>query len=313
MTFMHQKVTAFEQVAREWLTNKEQFVKRATHSIYALQIEKHLLQSFRQHQSITEEEVQNFILEKLKQGLSVKTTKDLIILLKMILRYASKHHSWVYQEMELRYPTTCLTQQIEVLVRSDQRRIMEYVSTHFTFRNLGILICLSTGMRIGEICALKWSDIDTTEGVIRVSRTLQRIYTLHPDGTRYTELIESSPKTSNSLREIPLSRELKAKLKPLLKIVNKDYYVLTNEAKATEPRTYRAYYSSLMRELNIPRLKFHGLRHSFATRCIESGCDYKTVSSLLGHASINTTLNLYVHPNFDQKRRCIEQMSKSLG
>lgn len=310
---MNQKVTAFNQVAREWLTNKQQFVKRGTYSIYALQVEKHLLPSFRRHKTITEEEVQSFILDKLKQGLSLKTTKDLIILLKMILRYASKHYSWAYQEMELKYPTTCPTQQMEVFVRSDQKKIMEYVSTHFTFRNLGILICLSTGMRIGEICALKWSDIDIDEAVIRVSRTLQRIYTLHPDGTRYTELIESSPKTSNSLREIPLSRELKAKLKPLLKIVNKDYYVLTNEAKPTEPRTYRSYYSSLMRELNIPRLKFHGLRHSFATRCIESGCDYKTVSSLLGHASINTTLNLYVHPNLEQKRRCIEMMTKGLG
>lgn len=309
---MNQKASTFAEVAREWLANKEQFVKRGTYSIYALQIEKHLLPIFREHRAVTEEQVQGFILEKLQQGLSLKTTKDLIILLKMILRHAIKYYGWQYVEMELKYPTACIAPRIEVLPRVHQRKIMQYVREHFTFRNLGILICLSTGMRIGEICALKWSDIDLIEGVIRVSRSLQRIYMLRPDGSRYTEIVESTPKTSNSLREIPLSRELKTMLKPLSKIVNEDYYVLTNEAKATEPRTYRIYYRTLMQELDMPRLKFHGLRHSFATRCIESGCDYKTVSALLGHANISTTLNLYVHPNLDQKRRCIEQMTKSL-
>lgn len=310
---MNQRASTFAEVAREWLANKEQFVKRGTYSIYALQIEKHLLPIFREYRAVTEEQVQGFILEKLQHGLSLKTTKDLVILLKMILRYAIKHYGWPYVEMELKYPTACISPRIEVLPRVHQRKIMQYVRDHFTFRNLGILICLSTGMRIGEICALKWSDIDLAEGVIRVSRSLQRIYMLRPDGSRYTEIVESTPKTSHSLREIPLSRELKTMLKPLSKILNEHYYVLTNEAKATEPRTYRMYYRALMQELDMPRLKFHGLRHSFATRCIESGCDYKTVSALLGHANISTTLNLYVHPNLDQKRRCIEQMTKSLG
>ena len=83
--------------------------------------------------------------------------------------------------------------------------------------------------------------------------------------------------------------------------------------KPTEPRTYRNYYKQLMDKLEIPKLKYHGLRHSFATRCIESNCDYKTVSVLLGHSNITTTLNLYVHPNMEQKKRCIAKMFKSLG
>lgn len=99
----------------------------------------------------------------------------------------------------------------------------------------------------------------------------------------------------------------------LKKVVNDDYYVLTNDKKPTEPRTYRNYYRKLMDQLGIPHLKYHGLRHSFATRCIESNCDYKTVSTLLGHANIATTLNLYVHPNMEQKKRCIARMLKSLG
>ncbi len=100
-------------------------------------------------------------------------------------------------------------------------------------------------------------------------------------------------------------------LRPLKKIVNGKFYVLTNEKKPTEPRTYRNYYKRMMEQLNIPPLKFHGLRHSFATRCIESNCDYKTVNVILGHSDITTTLNLYVHPNMEQKKRCIDKVFKS--
>ena len=101
-------------------------------------------------------------------------------------------------------------------------------------------------------------------------------------------------------------------IKPLKKVVNNDFYVITNEAKPTEPRTYRNYYERLIKRLGIPKLKFHGLRHSFATRCIESKCDYKTVSVILGHSNISTTLNLYVHPNMEQKKKCIDQMYRAL-
>jgi site-specific recombinase XerD len=110
-----------------------------------------------------------------------------------------------------------------------------------------------------------------------------------------------------------MSKELLAMIKPLKKVLNEDFYVLTNDEHPTEPRTCRNYYKGLMAKLSIPKLKYHGLRHSFATRCIEAGCDYKTVSVLLGHSNISTTLDLYVHPNMEQKKRCITKMFKSLG
>ena len=129
---------------------------------------------------------------------------------------------------------------------------------------------------------------------------------------RRTEVIIDTPKSKNSIREIPMTKDLLRMVKPLKKVVNGSFYVLTNSAVPTEPRTYRNYYKRLMKQLDIPALKFHGLRHSFATRCIESNCDYKTVSVLLGHSNISTTLNLYVHPNMEQKKRCVEQMFKAL-
>lgn len=150
------------------------------------------------------------------------------------------------------------------------------------------------------------------EGTITVNRTIERIYII--DGVqKHTKLVINTPKTQNSCREIPMTKELLAMMKPLKKVVNDDFYILTNDEYPTEPRTYRNYYTKLMEKLGIPKLKYHGLRHSFATRCIEAGCDYKTVSVLLGHSNISTTLDLYVHPNMEQKKRCIAKVFKSLG
>ena len=194
----------------------------------------------------------------------------------------------------------------------NHKKILSHIQSHFSFAGLGIYISLCTGLRIGEVCALKWSDINVSEGTITVNRTIERIYIIN-GMEKHTELVINTPKTQNSCREIPITKELLAMVKPLKKVVNEEFYVLTNDEYPTEPRTYRNYYGKLMAKLGIPKLKYHGLRHSFATRCIEAGCDYKTVSVLLGHSNISTTLDLYVHPNMEQKKRCIAKVFKSLG
>ncbi len=299
------------EIAKLWRADKKQYVKKSSYAAYMLLIENHLLPVFGNCQVIEEAQVQTFVLQKLEQGLSQKTIKDMLIVLKMILKFGAKNKWITYNPFDIQFPTERESHQLEVLSRTNQKKIMNYIQDHFTFRNLGVYICLSSGMRIGEICALTWEDIDVNTGIISVRRTIQRIYTVE-DGTRKTELVLDTPKTKNSMRDIPISRDLLRILKPIKKVVNNSFYVLTNDAKPTEPRTYRSYYELLMQELEMPKLKFHGLRHSFATRCIESKCDYKTVSVLLGHSNISTTLNLYVHPNMEQKKKAIEQMLKSL-
>lgn len=294
-----------------WKIDKKQYVKKSSFSAYTLLIENHLLPNFGNKIAIEEADVQSFVFQKLETGLSHKTVKDILIVLKMILKFGAKNKWLKYTPFDIQFPTEREKHNIEVLTKTDQKKIMNYIQEHFTFRNLGIYICLSAGMRIGEICALTWEDIDTDNGIISVNRTIQRIYVIE-DGIRRTELILDTPKTKNSIREIPISKDLLRILKPFKKIVNPLFFVLTNDAKPTEPRTYRSYYKNLMKELKMPELKFHGLRHSFATRCIESNCDYKTVSVLLGHSNISTTLNLYVHPNMEQKKKAIEQMFKAL-
>ena len=301
----------FEEIAGQWLSEKKHYVKKSTHAAYSLLIDKHLTPAFGDMRKITEQLVQNFVFQKLSQGLGQKYVKDMLIVLKMIIRHAVKKKYIPHVAMEIKFPPERTRRELDVLTRSQHRQILNYVKNHFSFMNLGIYICLCTGLRIGEICALQWDDIDTSRGVLNVSRTIQRIY-ISNEGKRYSEVIIGTPKSRNSMREIPIARELLRTLKPLKRIIGGDCYVLTSIRKPIEPRTYRNYYNKLIRKLDIPPLKFHGLRHSFATRCIEGKCDYKTVSVLLGHSNISTTLNLYVHPNMEQKQKCVEQVFRSL-
>jgi len=305
------KQKRISEITTLWKTDKKQYVKKSSYAAYSLLIENHLLPAFGNKYTIEETEVQAFVFQKLAQGLSQKTIKDILIVFKMILKFGAKHNWINYIQLDIQYPTQREKQHLEVLSIANQKKVMTHIQEHFTFRNLGIYICLSSGIRIGEVCALTWEDLNTDTGIINVSKTIQRIYTIE-DNIRKTELIIDSPKTKNSIREIPMSRDLLKMLKPIKKIVNSTFFALTNDAKPTEPRTYRSYYKKFMKDLGMPNLKFHGLRHSFATRCIESKCDYKTVSVLLGHSNISTTLNLYVHPNLEQKKKAIYQMFRAL-
>ena len=302
---------SIREVAMLWKKDKQLYVKQSTLSAYSLILENHILPIWGNKQQLCEAEVQEFALLKLQKGLGQKSVKDILVVLKMVQKFGIKHGLLPFSEWSVKFPTGQKKNELEVLSITDQKKIMRHVIDNFTFRNLGVYICLSTGMRIGEICALKWGDVDLTAETICISRTIERIYLI--DGEkRHTELVISTPKTKKSIREIPMNRELLKLIRPFKKVMNDDYFVLTNEVKPTEPRTYRNYYKQLLKHLGIPDLKFHGLRHSFATRCIESQCDYKTVSVILGHANISTTLNLYVHPNMEQKKKCINKMFKSL-
>ena len=300
------------EIAEAWKEYKRPYVKQSTMAAYVLILENHVLPEFGDNDSLHEHEVQAFVLKKIEHGLTVKSVKDILIVLKMVMKFGVKKEWMTHYEWDIKFPANNQPKELEVLSVANHRKILDYVQHNFTFMSLGIYISLSTGLRIGEICALKWSDINVTDGTITVQRTIERIYVVEGE-KKHTQLVINTPKTVNSCREIPMSKELLAMVKPMKKVVNGNFYVLTNEDKPTEPRTYRNYYNKLMEKLNIPKLKYHGLRHSFATRCIEAGCDYKTVSVLLGHSNISTTLNLYVHPNMDQKKRCINKMLKSLG
>lgn len=279
------KEKTINQITEEWKEEKKKYVKKSTYAAYQLLIQNHIKPYFGDLYEVNEEKVQQFVFDKLDAGLSEKTIRDIIIVLKMILKFGIKNGYLEYIQIDAKFPSKQEKKDLDVLSKADQKKFMEHLRNNFTFKNLGIFICLSTGMRIGEICGLRWCDVDTVEGVIKVRHTLQRIYIIEGE-TRHTELLLDTPKTANSVRDIPMSSELLKMLKSLNKVVNENYYVISNDIKPIEPRTYRNYYKKLCKQLDIPELKFHGLRHSFATRCIESKADYKTVSVLLGHLTL---------------------------
>lgn len=300
-----------KDIAVLWKDNKKQFVKESTYSAYCLLLTNHIIPYFGSKEAFVEDDVQQFVLKSLKNGLSEKTIKDIIVVIKMIQKFGAKNKLMPLNQIDVLFPSKTSKKSLEIMSKDNQKKLFEYLKENFSFKNLGIVICLCTGIRIGELCALKWNSFDMDNNVVKVRHTVQRIYVVDEE-VRYTKIVVNEPKTKESNRDIPLSSELIKIIKPLMRIVNYEFYVLSNEEKPIEPRTYRNYYKRVLKNLGIPYLKFHGLRHSFATRCIESKNSVKTVSVILGHSNITTTMNLYVHPDNAEKKRCIEKMLKDI-
>jgi len=305
---MNKKKT-FQDVSKIWCDAKRPIVKHSTMCAYLLTLQTHLLPWFGTMETIAECDVQQFVIDKCASGLARKTVRDMVAVLKSIVKYGNKHGIFHFEEWEIEYPTDTENKLLPTLSLNHQRILMNHLIEQPTQQNIGVLLALCTGMRIGEVCALQWEDVDFTQRIITVRHTVGRIYNCE---LKTTERIHTSPKTKNSCREIPISKQLFQSLKTVRK-QSQSPYVVGTSTQSKEPRSYRDYFSRLLKRLNIPHLVFHLARHTFATRCIESQCDYKTVSVILGHSNVATTLNLYVHPNLSQKKKCIDRMSKFLG
>lgn len=303
---------SFSQVASLWKADKRQYVKSSSYAAYVFHLNAHLLPYFGTRLGISQDDVQEYANQMLRKGLALKTVKDTVLILKMVLRYGERMGIWTHLDFRVHYPTSAEEKKpLSVLSLSQQQKLLGYLKANFSFRNLGLLICMHSGLRIGEICALQWKDLDVRTGEIHVRKTVSRVWISDGDEKIYS-LSVGTPKTPASVRDIPITKTLDERIRPLRKIVNPEYFVVSNATQPLEPRYYRDYYEKVLRELNIPPIRFHALRHSFATRCIESKCDYKTVSVILGHASISTTLDLYVHPGYTEKKKCIDRMVRAL-
>lgn len=302
----------YKDIVNEWLFHQKRIVKESSYARYCHICEKHIIPYLGQYElsKISSLQLEHFIqfllnegrIDK-KGGLSKKTTSDIIVVIKAIFDYAKVNQYDVnchYEHLSIKKEK----KEKSVLSLPDQRKLQEALISHLNDLNLGILICLYTGLRIGEICALKWEDIYLEEKVIHIKSTLQRIQTT--GASNKTRIIISTPKSSNSTRKIPIPECLHPLLKEYQK--NNDAYVLTGEKeKFMEPRLLQYQFKNLLKELNIDYISFHGLRHTFATRCIELGFETKSLSEILGHATVNITLNQYVHSSLQLK---YEQMQK---
>lgn len=308
------KEMKFEEWAEEWLGYKKYYVKESTYANYLITMVNHIIPAFHglSMEQISTKVVQNTVLMwsktgrlNKKGGLALKTIKDMMIILKMCLSDFEDYYDLEIKLKKIEYPCPGRSGEKEILTKCQQNQMLEAVKDHLEYETLGYIISLYTGIRIGELCALKWEDVDMINKEIKVNKTLQRIYLKSSIGGGKTKIIITPPKSEKSIRVIPISKilfELLKRMQPK----NGDYYVLTGNLKHIEPRLYRKHYDKFLKEHHLRVINFHGLRHTFATRCVEAGADYKIVSELLGHSSIALTLNLYVHPQMEDKRKCVE-------
>lgn len=309
-----------ERWIRIWQDENRSYIKESTFGTYSVAIENHILPYFGtwELKNISYEDNQEFILflsrKKRKNGmgfLSTKAVKDIMTLWLGILGKAERKGYINLGKVRYQYPVPHVIQSVRkenYLTLHEEFEIINCLKKQNSLKSLGVALALATGMRIGEICALRWECIDIHRGFIHVNRTLQRIYTKE-NGVGKSKVIVSTPKSFKSDRYIPLPEKYLSILKGHR--ASPDAYLLTGKMdKFIEPRTLRAYYNRLMEKNGTNYVTFHGLRHTFATRLVESGCDYKTISELLGHADINTTFRTYVHSDMDVKRQFVEKVRK---
>ena len=292
----------FIDLAEEWINAKTHCIKQSTVLKYKHLLEKHFFPYFHDVSitcidTIMINQKMMQIYEENQNHLSYSTFRTIFHLIRTVTSYgvAMGYYNPVYYNFKITDRFT--RKEIQVLTPYQEQMILRAITFCNKPNHLGIIMSLCTGLRLGEVCSLKTEDIDFDAKIIRVNKTVQRLAI--PE-TGKTELIITDPKSSHSNRAIPLCDFLyKILLSYNVDKYNQDHYVLTNSEKPYEPRTLEYAFQRITENCGFDGLHFHCLRHSFATKCIDSGFDVKMVSEILGHASVSFTLNRYVHPSID--------------
>ena len=224
------------------------------------------------------------------------------------MRAASREGYETNMICHVELPQTFEIKKNKVFQEEAAMKIYQHVYLNLDPESLGVLVSLTTGLRIGELCGLKWEDIDIKNRVLYVRKNTQRIYIKKiGEAKGSTKVITSTPKTEVSVREIPIS----ALLLPVIKkgyVTNGKAYLITGKEKGMEPQTFRKHFYKMLNVIGIDKVVFHGLRHTFATQLITKGAELKTVSLLLGHSSTSTTEKIYLHPQMVDMRKAVDLM-----
>ena len=309
-----EKKDKFKFYAVYWLEKKKFEVKKSTYCNYAILLKNNIIPVLGEvkFNELNGDILQFFIYQAQgKNNLSEKTTKDCLGIIKQIIVDGQEEGvmpQFVYSNRKLKYKKVELIgKDKKRYTEEEYKKIIKEILKDINYKKLGILLGLYTGMRIGELCALQFKDIDFKEKIVRVTKTLQRTYDPTKD-INPSEIKITSTKTDNSNRNIPLTDDM---IKILEKMnTGNENYVLTGKIKWTEPRTFRRVYQNFMKKIGIESLKFHSLRHTFASINIENGTDVKTISEILGHSDIDVTLKIYTHTSQKAKRKAMEKFEK---
>ena len=266
----------------EWLRLRKTKIRESTYIKYDTILEKHIKPKLGgcYPLGITAGLVDDFSKELLDADkLSVKTVHDILVVLHGILKS-----------------------------RDEQKRLAVYLLDGTDFCKFGVLLMLFTGLRIGELCALRWSDVNIKEKVILVSATMQRLRSTDTDTAEKTKILIGAPKSDTSVRTIPLTDNA-AELCRKFAVRNPCAYILTGTSEFMEPRSFQYRIEKYTRECGLDGIHAHTLRHTFATRAVEVGFEIKTLSEILGHANTTITLNRYVHTSLELKRTKMDKLA----
>ena len=283
--------------------------KESTRARYETIISNHILPALGAYvpSAITTGKIAAFTNRLLEEkGLSPKTVKDILMVLHGILRFSAKTSETAFPVVEFIYPKE-RKKEVRVLSLDEQKHFVSYLSSEMDFCKLGVLLALSTGIRIGELCALRWNRVSISEKIIRITNTIQRLKNPERDGPR-TKILIGAPKSDQSFRIIPLTEHMAA-LCASLEPDRQDAFLLTGSNRFMEPRTLQYRLKKYAVDCGLAGLHFHTLRHTFATRCMEAGVEIKSLSEILGHANTSITLECYIHSSMEIKRKNINKLS----
>ena len=302
----------FSELAESWLRSLKASVKESTYAHYQYTLQQYILPALGNcavvslDEEILERSIQKIICGSGNQHkpLGYSSARECLTMVRRICRYAVHLRLLCPMELQAHLPrkNSCPT---KPLTLSEQRQLRAYVLEDPTPRKLGLLLGIEAGLRIGEICGLKWSDFDLKSGTIQINRTVSRISC----GDGHTKVVVQTPKTSTSCREIPLTKQMISVLKKISRSFDQDAWFLSGStSKPVEPRCYRKSLKAYLKQAKFRPVRPHTLRHTFATTCLQAGCDIKTLSDLLGHANPSVTLQRYVHSDLTRKRREIRRI-----
>ena len=297
---------SFDCYANQWLNIVKLSRKASTYnkykSIYNLHIRP--VVSDCKINAIGNSHIQNIIDNC--SDLSPKTINDILCVVKMILEYTRQNGTAVnvcMKGMTVRQER----KEMRVLTVDEQKRLTSVLLSETDLKKLGVYLALCTGIRIGELCALRRENINFDTGMLSVRSTMQRVQI--EDSTKKTKIIITEPKSRCSVRDIPLPKFLLDLCRKYYSNFQPSFFLLTGTTHYLEPRALRYNFKKYISESGLKNVNFHALRHTFATRCVENGFEIKTLSEILGHVNVNITLNRYVHPSVDLKRANMEKMN----
>lgn len=291
------------EIMLEWLYERKNHIKISSYQKYSAIFSNHISEIIGELpiKFLSPHIIAQFTDNLLSKGLSRETVNLVLMVLGMALSYAKELYKVAIPEIHL---LKSAKPQMRVFSQEEQQILVRHLLMQSDIFSFGILLAMFTGMRIGEICALDWQDI--TENTIHISKTMERLK--NSDGV--TEVMILPPKTESSDRIIPIPSVLKHIIEQYRKPCG--FVLMQKNGKFIEPRLLQNKFAKCLTECGIEKANFHTLRHTFATRCIESGVDIKTLSEILGHSDVKTTLNKYVHSSFDLKQKSVDKLSFSL-